>query len=77
MTTERMTLATFETPNFTFQALGVSKSHSLNLLIRAWKRHCDTSGAELSYILDFEDDIQFLSIRTGSAWKDNEIVVDV
>jgi hypothetical protein len=58
-----MTLATLETPNFTFTGLSQSRLEAEKMMRAYWRVHCETTGAELGYF-DI-DAVRFDEIHFG------------
>lgn len=75
MKTKNLVMGTFETPSYTFKAVGSSKQDCRNLLYQAWNKHCRQSGADPAYILEFDDDIYFLELKQGVVYRDNEAFI--
>lgn len=75
-----MILATVETPNFTFQALGDTKGHATDLLLKAWKVHVRQYGGPANVdtrmmreLVD-GDEVTFTEIQVGTVTRDGETI---
>jgi hypothetical protein len=64
-----MIRATFETPNYLFEAFGETECECLCLLHDAWYRHSDATGADVSYLKDYECDVWYTEIKSGEVYE--------
>lgn len=79
-------IATLETPNFRFEAVGASEAEAMELLEAAWSRHFDEMGQPAD-MLSFENVLEaveqsgsryFLTVRAlclGAAYRDGQLIV--
>lgn len=68
-----MFVATFETPNFTFQAAGQTEASAREALAEGWAEHCKQHPrAEASYLETCADDVRVTRVEAGSCTRDGE-----
>ena len=67
---KRIVEATFETPHFDFRTIAESREEAFAMLERAWEIHAELSGADLNYLEDFKEDVEFRTLEVGQVWKD-------
>lgn len=74
-----MILAEFDTPHFSFIALGSTREHAFELLRAAWAKHIenDTEGAALAnYVEWYADAITYNPIGVGTVLRDGEPLIE-
>lgn len=75
-----MILATVETRNFTFQALGETKGQAADLLLKAWKAHVRQYGgpsnvdSHMMRELVADDEVTYTYIEVGTVTRDGETI---
>lgn len=62
-------LATLETRNYRFQALGMTPGEAIDALALAWDRHAEQTGADDNWSA-FADDVTVSALETGTAYRD-------
>ena len=68
-----MHICQFETPSFSFIAAGETPNHAWDVMVVAWQRHCDKTGAEIDYM--DRDGCREFELYAGEAFRDSEIIV--
>ncbi len=69
-------VATMETRNFTFTAVGEDEAQARAGIEEAWRVHCEQHArADKNYIDDC--DITVLAMHVGSAYRDGEAIAHV
>jgi GTP cyclohydrolase II len=64
--------ARFETPNFTFDVFAPTQEKCWTLLERAWKRHAKQSGADPGYLVEYREDVEYITIQNGTVLMDRQ-----
>ena len=63
-------LAILETRHYEFHAVGTSEGHARAMLVEAWKTHAEETGADPTYIDEYIDDINYMSLIVGQVYRD-------
>lgn len=66
--------ATLETPNFLFVAYAAQEIAAIELVHRAWERHCEQTGATAAWH-EMLDDVHVAKIALGTAYRDGLALV--
>lgn len=67
-----VTLVSFETSNFRFQVIAASEAEGRAALRTAWRKHARQTGADPSYLLDFADDVNVVTVPLGTVLRDGQ-----
>ena len=67
-----LVMATFETPNFTFQVFGRDIEHCDKLLATAWHKHAMQYRISEGYLTEYYEDVCYREIKSGLAFRDGE-----
>jgi hypothetical protein len=69
MALKTLTLATLDTANYSFAALGETKGQATRAMQAAWRRHRAQTGAEMRWD-DVKGDVNYADIRPGQCLRD-------
>jgi hypothetical protein len=67
-----VTLLTFETRSFSFQAVGTDRDHAWQVLADLWERWCDRTGADPRLLDECRDDVHEMTLTPGGMFVDRE-----
>lgn len=62
-------LATLETTNFTFQAIGATEVEAVEAIRKGWNKHARRTGAVIRFD-DLRDDVNVIVMQSGRAYRD-------
>lgn len=68
-------LASLDTINFRFQALGATEQEALGVLALAWEEHARQSGAYVTWD-DLADDANVTALQLGHGYRDGSDIVE-
>lgn len=68
-------LASLDTINFRFQALGATEQEALGILALAWEEHARQSGAYVTWD-DLADDANVTALQLGHGYRDGSDIVE-
>lgn len=63
-----MVIAGFDTPKFDFLCAADTREQAIGLMRRAWRVHCDRTGADPAYFNT--DDVWTVELAPGQALRD-------
>ncbi len=64
--------ARFETPNFVFDAFGVTEGHARLRLAECWKTHALQYDTSPTYIDEHSEEIVLTPVHVGLGYRDGE-----
>jgi len=65
--------ASIDTPNYSFDAYGSTREEAQRALMEVWKRHCQQTGAEPTYIT--RRDLTTVGVELGRGYRDRQEVL--
>ena len=64
-------MALFETRNFEFAGVGITRDNAFEVLEQGWKAHCEQyPGADPHLLRESAEDVGYLEIEAGGCYRD-------